>query len=63
MLFLQHNKIELIQNLETLISLEYLSLSYNSIRVLEGLQFNKKLAYLDVSRNQIASVKLNQLPD
>lgn len=39
------------ENLETLINLEYLSLKNNQIQVLKGLKNSKKLAFLDVSEN------------
>jgi Leucine-rich repeat (LRR) protein len=51
-----------IENLENMISLEYLSLKGNQIKMVENLRTLRKLSYLDLSRNRIGSIDARELP-
>lgn len=57
------NQISVIENLEHLISLEYLSLKNNRIRKVENLRTLKKLNYLDLSENLIDDCNPKEFPE
>jgi Leucine-rich repeat (LRR) protein len=61
-LYLQHNIIEKIENLEFLSKLKVLLLSNNKISMVENLKPLNNLQYLDLSFNQIESFDNNKLP-
>ena len=57
MLYLQHNHIERIDGISTLVNLVTLNLSYNSITVIENLSGCTSLETLDLSNNMIIDYK------
>lgn len=61
-LYLQHNCIEKIENLQYVQNVCFLTLSGNKIRVLEGLAHLSKLSFLDLSHNHIKAFDIDELP-
>ena len=61
-LYLQHNLIERIENLEFLTYLKFLVLSNNQIEKLENLKCLKALKFLDLSYNLIEEFDVEELP-
>jgi Leucine-rich repeat (LRR) protein len=61
-LYLQHNLIERIENLEFLTNLKFLVLSNNRIKKIENLKCLKKLKFLDLSFNLILKFNVDELP-
>jgi Leucine-rich repeat (LRR) protein len=61
-LYLQHNLIEKIENLEFLTKLKILLLSHNHIKTVENLKSLNNLKYLDLSYNQIETFSNSELP-
>jgi Leucine-rich repeat (LRR) protein len=61
-LYLQHNLIERIENLEFLTNLKFLVLSNNQIEKIENLKCLKKLKFLDLSFNLIQEFNVEELP-
>ena len=62
-LYLQHNLIERIENLDFLKSLKFLVLANNRIRKIENLKCLKELKFLDLSFNCINEFDVDELPD
>lgn len=61
-LYLQHNQIRCIENLECLTSLQFLTLSGNQIEAVEGLKHLKRLFFLDLSLNLIKDFDIDEFP-
>jgi hypothetical protein len=61
-LYLQHNIIKKIENLEFLKNLTFLVLSNNQIVHIENIKFLKNLKLLDLSFNLIESIDVRELP-
>jgi hypothetical protein len=61
-LYLQHNVIKKIENLEFLQNLTFLVLSNNQITLIENIKSLKKLKLLDLSSNLIESIDVRELP-
>merc|ERR1719389_1244213 len=61
-LYLQFNRIERIEGLESLASLEFLALQNNCIKRVENLRHLRALEFLDLRNNQIADLEENELP-
>ncbi len=61
-LYLQHNVIKRIENLEFLQNLTFLVLSNNQITLIENIKSLKKLKLLDLSSNLIESIDVRELP-
>lgn len=61
-LYLQHNLITKIENLEFFQNLKFLVLSNNQIEIVENLQTLKSLKLLDLSYNQIKVLDVKELP-
>ncbi len=61
-LYLQHNLIRKIENLEFLTNLKFLVLSNNQIEKIENLKALKQLKFLDLSNNKIEKFNVNELP-
>lgn len=61
-LYLQYNCIKIIENLESLRNLVFLTLASNEIKQIEGLTLLNKLGFLDLSDNHIASFDIDMLP-
>jgi len=62
-LYLQHNAIRVVENLDVLPQLEFLALGSNRLSDLgDGLSSLRRLEVLDVTDNEIATVRPGQLP-
>ena len=63
-LYLQHNQIEVIENLDAHVcpQLSFLALANNKIRRVENIVHLSKLQFLDLSENQIDDVDERELP-
>lgn len=61
-LYLQHNLINKIENLEFLTNLKFLVISHNQIEKVENLRCLKQLKFLDLSYNLIDDVDVDELP-
>ncbi|KAK2177528.1 hypothetical protein NP493_584g01028 [Ridgeia piscesae] len=61
-LYLQKNQIEIIENLESLRGLQFLTLAANRIRRIEGLTRLPKLGFLDLSENLIETFDIDEIP-
>jgi hypothetical protein len=62
-LYLQHNRIEVIENLELQAgTLRYLALGGNRIRKVENIKHLRMLQFLDLSENQIDEIDERELP-
>ncbi|XP_060554900.1 leucine-rich repeat-containing protein 46-like [Ruditapes philippinarum] len=61
-IYLQHNRIEKIQNLECLKNVTFITLANNRIREIENLRHLRKLVFLDLSENQISAVDKDEIP-
>ncbi len=62
MLYLQHNKIRKIENLECLKNLEYLALNDNQIVRVEGLKHLGKMQGLNLNNNNVEDLDAKELP-
>ncbi|XP_064647689.1 leucine-rich repeat-containing protein 46-like [Lineus longissimus] len=60
--YLQHNRIEVIENLEYLSNVSFLTLSNNRIERIENLLPLRKLKFLDLSENLINSFDIDEIP-
>lgn len=61
-LYLQHNQIKCIENLECLTNLRFLTLSGNQIEAVEGLKHLQQLFFLDLSLNLIKDFDIDEFP-
>ncbi|KAK3109170.1 hypothetical protein FSP39_024605 [Pinctada imbricata] len=61
-LYLQQNRIERIENLDCLQSLQFITLAGNSIKVVENLDHLQKLFFLDLSDNNIQEIDPDEFP-
>jgi Leucine-rich repeat (LRR) protein len=55
-LYLQHNEIEEIENLEHFPRLRFLALFHNKLKEIKNIEFIKTLKFLDLSNNQIEEI-------
>ncbi|XP_069111822.1 leucine-rich repeat-containing protein 46-like [Argopecten irradians] len=62
-IYLQKNKIQVIQNLECLKNLTFLTLADNEISQVEGLSHLSKLLFLDLSHNNIHHFQIDEFPE
>ncbi|CAH1788016.1 unnamed protein product [Owenia fusiformis] len=60
--YLQQNQIKVIENLECLENLSFLTLANNKIQKIENLTRLPKLAFLDLSENNITDFDIDELP-
>ena len=60
--FILQNNIEKIENLDTLVHLEYLSLKANKIQTLERVKHLKKLSFFDISENLLKKIDVLEIP-
>lgn len=60
--YLQENQISVIQNLDCLQNLQFLTLAGNQISKLENLKHLSHLLFLDLSNNSISHLDTNELP-
>lgn len=61
-LYLQHNQIKCIENLECLTNLRFLTLSGNQIEAVESLKHLQHLFFLDLSLNLIKDFDIDEFP-
>ncbi|XP_062588425.1 SH3 domain-binding protein 5-like [Saccostrea cucullata] len=61
-IYLQHNQIRRIENLECLRNLKFLTLSGNQIQCVENLRHLEKLYFLDLSFNQVKDFDIDEFP-
>ncbi|XP_033762361.1 leucine-rich repeat-containing protein 46-like [Pecten maximus] len=61
--YLQKNKIQVLQNLECLKNLTFLTLADNQISQVEGLSHLHKLLFLDLSHNHIHDFQIDEFPE
>ncbi|KAL8605828.1 hypothetical protein ACOMHN_051437 [Nucella lapillus] len=60
--YLQHNRITAIQNLDCLTNLQFLTLAANRIRAVENLQHLTHLLFLDLADNVIEDFDIDEFP-
>ena len=61
-LYLQYNKISVIEGLTANLNLEFLALQGNQISKIENLKHLEQLKFLDLSKNKIESVDIEEIP-
>jgi len=61
-LYLQYNRIEVIEGLDDLTGLQFLALQHNRLRKVENLKHLKQLQFLDLSSNKISELDEKEIP-